>query len=273
MSKKHFWNFLAFVGIGFTYADTQAWGQNSPIVDNWSTLEECQKATGALFYVPTIVSTRKIDPAKEVIRGHPTGGCFEMDLPDRQMKKGFVRIEAGRPFVYDRQTGKLLRLAACNNDVHSWAPFTQALPQPAVVTDRPAVQVVPVISQPNALQRRMDTLVVIHKQEALFSLRASVDPIQMIMQGQPGGQGPNDYVVRSRGHKKLYTLVGLTAAGIAGYFIWQNNKDNGRADATKSKAPGVTTDSVTTPKCVATSYPNNCPGGNRLPGITILRFP
>lgn len=96
--------------------------QTAPVIDHWKTAEECLAAQNAPFYYPTILSERKLGKG-ERIWGHQTGGCFEMDLPDRIAKRGFVRIEAGRRFVYDGTTGKLLRLAECNNDVYSVEPF------------------------------------------------------------------------------------------------------------------------------------------------------
>jgi len=122
--KERMKKFFLFFALGLM-ASAQTTETTPPpalLVDHWSTVEECLAATPAPFYYPSIVSQRKL-VKDEGIRGHPTGGCFEMDLPDRAGKKGFVRIEPGRRFVYNRSDGKVLRLAECNNNVHSETPF------------------------------------------------------------------------------------------------------------------------------------------------------
>ena len=95
------------------------------MVDHWSTSAECMAASNAPLYHPSMLRAQKLGP-DEAIRGHPTGGCFEMDLPDRLGGKGFVRVEVGREFVYNLRTGQVLRLAACNNHVYSWTGFAPA---------------------------------------------------------------------------------------------------------------------------------------------------
>ena len=95
---------------------------SAPLMDHWSTATECLAAETAPFYYPTLVKQRPL-ANNEIVNGHPTGGCFEMDLPDRMGGRGFVRIEKGREFVFDRTTGAVLRLAVSNNAVYSWKPF------------------------------------------------------------------------------------------------------------------------------------------------------
>ncbi|MBP6883946.1 MAG: hypothetical protein KBC06_01795 [Candidatus Pacebacteria bacterium] len=114
---KTLYMLLTLVFLGSAQADGQ-----SALVDHWTTEAECMRETSAPLYYPEILSRQAL-ALNEVVRGHPTGGCFEMDLPDRLGGRGFVRIEAGRKFVYNRVTGKVLRLAECNNKVHSWTPF------------------------------------------------------------------------------------------------------------------------------------------------------
>lgn len=92
------------------------------MVDHWSSAEQALAATSSPFYYPTLRSQQKLE-ANEVVWGHPTGGVFDMKLPDRLGNRGWVRIQAGRQFVYNRDTGKVLRLAECNNTVYGWEPF------------------------------------------------------------------------------------------------------------------------------------------------------
>lgn len=106
------------LAMGSAQANAQA------IVDRFSTVAECLATKEAPFYYPSIVSKRRV-AANEVVRGHSTGGCFEMDLPDRVGGRGFVRVELGREFVYNRLTGQVLRLAECNNTVYSWRSFLE----------------------------------------------------------------------------------------------------------------------------------------------------
>lgn len=98
--------------------------QQSFYRDYWLNAAECTTVPAATtpFYHPSILRKQVLGP-NEIIRGHPTGGCFEMVLPDRLGGRGHVRIEAGRQFVYNRLTGQVLRLSECNNVVFSWVPF------------------------------------------------------------------------------------------------------------------------------------------------------
>ena len=94
----------------------------TPLVDHWSALEECRVSTSAPFYYPSILHEHKLGE-NEVVRGLPVGCCVNMDLPDRSGKRGWVRIEAGRKFVYDKTDGKISRLAECNNSVYDFEPI------------------------------------------------------------------------------------------------------------------------------------------------------
>ena len=92
--------------------------------DNWLSAAECLAAETAPFYQPALV-TRVAVGKNEVIKEHPTGGCFELDLPDRLNGRGFVRLEMGRRLVYDGTNNRILRLAGSNNSVYSWVPFVR----------------------------------------------------------------------------------------------------------------------------------------------------
>lgn len=92
-----------------------------PLVDHWATKEECIGATTAPFYLPSILRQQPL-AENEVIRGL-VGGCYKMDLPDRLGGVGWVRIESGRPGVFDRRTSGPLRLKECNNKLHEWEFF------------------------------------------------------------------------------------------------------------------------------------------------------
>ena len=99
------------------------------LVDHWSTASECTLAQDAPFYYPSVLKEQKLQK-NEVVRGHSTGGCFEMDLPDRMGGRGWVKIEAGRRFVYDKTDGTVLRLAECNNIVHAVASIVGEITGP-----------------------------------------------------------------------------------------------------------------------------------------------
>ncbi len=120
MHKWFVGTIFVIVGVFVSALPTSA--QTVTVVDHWATLNECLMAQSAPFYYPTILTQKKLREG-EVVRGHPTGGCIEMDLPDRMGGRGFVKIEPGRRFVYDARTGKILRLAECNNAVYSETPF------------------------------------------------------------------------------------------------------------------------------------------------------
>ncbi|MBI5139769.1 collagen-like protein [Candidatus Nomurabacteria bacterium] len=97
----------------------------TPLVDHWKTVEECLSAASAPFYYPSILNKRRL-ASGEVVLGPPTGGCLELELPDRLGKRGFVRIEAGRKLVYNIKTAKVLRLEECDNTAYSFTPFPPA---------------------------------------------------------------------------------------------------------------------------------------------------
>ena len=122
--KERMKKFFLFFALGLIASaqTTEATPPSALLVDHWSTAEACMAATSAPFYYPSLISQRKLGK-DEGIRGHPTGGCFEMDLPDREGGRGFVRIESGRRFVYNRRDGKVLRLAECNNNNYAEVPF------------------------------------------------------------------------------------------------------------------------------------------------------
>jgi len=94
-------------------------------VDHWSTSTECLAATAAPFYHPTVITKQKLRK-NEVVWGHPTGGCFKMKLPDRLGGEGWVKVEAGREFVYeivDNVRVILKRMKKCNNSVSAFVHF------------------------------------------------------------------------------------------------------------------------------------------------------
>ena len=111
-------------------AQTPASTPSTPLVDHWATSEECLAAdANTPYYYPTIVTQKKLT-ANEVVYGLPFSSCVEMALPDRSGKRGFVQIESGRAFVYNKTTGKPLRLKECNNEVFSVVPFPNSTPAP-----------------------------------------------------------------------------------------------------------------------------------------------
>lgn len=92
------------------------------LVDHWATVEECLAAVDAPFYYPSTRSNKKLGP-NEVVRGVPHASCIEMDLPDRMGGRGYVKIEAGREGTYNSQTGKMMTLYACRNEVYKVVPI------------------------------------------------------------------------------------------------------------------------------------------------------
>lgn len=103
--------------------------QSNAIVDHWATEAECRASEHAPFYVPSITSTKALGK-NEVILPHPTGGCFEIELPDRITKGfpdegwGWIRVERGREVVFHSKTGKALKIAKCDNRIRRESPFS-----------------------------------------------------------------------------------------------------------------------------------------------------
>ena len=127
--KKKLLFVLLFALANLASAQTPASASAStPLVDHWATAEECLAApANTPYYYPTILHAQKLGK-NEVVYGLPRGGCTEMDLPDRLNKRGFVQIQSDRPLVYDRATGKMLRLKECNNKIYSFVPFPPTVP-------------------------------------------------------------------------------------------------------------------------------------------------
>ncbi len=96
--------------------------------DHWATRVECEVSTTAPFYTPSTMSDRPLEK-DEVILPHPTGGCFEIDLPDRLtvrfpiVGRGWVRLPSKIPMVYNSLTHSVRRVAKCDNKIYAEAPF------------------------------------------------------------------------------------------------------------------------------------------------------
>jgi hypothetical protein len=112
--------FWLFVLIGLLIICAPASAQTT-LVDHWKTVDECLKATNAPFYYPTILSKKSLATGESGL-GHPTGGCADMDLPDRLGNRGWVRIELGRKLIYGSR-GEILRLEECDNKIHAFISF------------------------------------------------------------------------------------------------------------------------------------------------------
>ena len=110
---------LSFL-VPFFWFCIPAFAQAPAVVDHWKIADECFAGIG--YYVPDITTNKKVAKG-EIVMGHPTGGCFEITLSPAKGGRGFVRMEAGRRFVFEQATGKILRLAECNNRVFGWVPF------------------------------------------------------------------------------------------------------------------------------------------------------
>lgn len=94
---------------------------SAEVTNHWPTVDQCLSAKNSPFYYPSILSQQKL-AKDEVVLGHPTGGCADMDLPDRFGKRGWVRIELGRKLVYGPD-GTIRRLEECNNHIHGFVAF------------------------------------------------------------------------------------------------------------------------------------------------------
>lgn len=116
---------LALVVITVSVATGDHLLAQSALIDHWQTASECLSAVDAPFYLPSIKKVQSLG-ADEIVRGHPTGGCVNMDLPDRPGGRGWVKIETGREFVYKRSTSQILKLAECSNKVYGVSPFPPA---------------------------------------------------------------------------------------------------------------------------------------------------
>jgi hypothetical protein len=107
-----------------------AFANAQDLTDHWSSVDRCIAAKDAPFYYPKIVHQQKM-LADEKILGLSSDSCVKMDLPDRIIGGGFVRIEAGRKMVYSTKTGAPIRLAECNNKVYEVVSLTPASTPPA----------------------------------------------------------------------------------------------------------------------------------------------
>ena len=105
---------VVFVLLGFS-ASAEAQGAQ---VDHWGSSQECQLATGAPYYTPTIMSPKPLGEG-EMVAGHPSGGCFETTISDGS--RAWVRFEPNRLFVW--KDGKPVRVPECNNPIYGWVPF------------------------------------------------------------------------------------------------------------------------------------------------------
>jgi hypothetical protein len=114
-------------------------------VNAWKMADECVEAVNAPFYIPTVHSLRTIGVNEEV-RSHKTGGCFKMDLPGRKI--GWVRIEAGRSFIFRKTDSKVLRLAECGNRIYEEAHFKKNVAMSVAMMPPPVVPAVPAVQPP-----------------------------------------------------------------------------------------------------------------------------
>lgn len=109
----------------------------APPIDHWETREQCQAAKDAPWYEPSIISNKPLGK-DEIMLPHPTGVCYDIDLPDRLTKDykskghGWVRIPAQRNVIYGKITGtdgkqRLVpkRLAQCDNTIFAEAPLEE----------------------------------------------------------------------------------------------------------------------------------------------------
>jgi hypothetical protein len=211
------------------------------VVDNWSSADECLVAQSAPFYHPRILKKRTLTK-NEIVDGHPTGGCFEMKLPDRQGKQGYVRIEAGREFVYDSKTGRILRLWECNNDVLSFVPFPiqkpiEGKPGTPGIEGRQGIPGTSVKGEtgsqgPQGPQGNPG----IQGPEGMRGEKG--DPGPRGLQGIPGLNGRNAESSGWCGKKCKWAIVAIAAgAGVGGYYAW----DNYRHQSSSATATAVVT--------------------------------
>jgi len=105
---------VLFVLLGFS-ASAEAQGAS---VNHWASSEECQLATGAPYYTPTILSPKPLGEG-ETVAPHPLGGCFETTVADGS--RAWVRFQPNRMFVW--KDGVPVRVPECNNPIYGWVPF------------------------------------------------------------------------------------------------------------------------------------------------------
>lgn len=134
---------LVLAGFALALSVTQASAQ-APVVDHWWKAEECLAATNAPYYVPRVKNAKPPRGSEQVV-GHRTGGCFEMELPQEDGGRGWVRLQAGTRVVVDITTGKTLRLEECDNRIYNEVPFPTEKPAPTVeiVQTQPASDEIP----------------------------------------------------------------------------------------------------------------------------------
>jgi hypothetical protein len=79
-------------------------------------------------YLPQKERPCPFNPETEYRAGFPEpGGCIVQVIPKSEtpLKRGIVRVTAGTPTIFSRETGEPLRAEGCCNGEGEWRPFPQ----------------------------------------------------------------------------------------------------------------------------------------------------
>jgi len=194
---------LILTSLLLVLAAAEAAAQGLPT--HWSTAEACQQAVSAPFYYPAKPAAKRRPLAKdEVVLGHPTGSCIDMDLPEASGGRGWVRIEPGRRVVYNRITGKPVRLEECENPIYGEAPFAPPrapqVPAPSTTPISDALKVSGVVNH-------------VFSDPIRFKLEGAIEAI-LREQREAVQRGPNFFSFKRKSGQIFWpTAIGLAIGG------------------------------------------------------------
>lgn len=228
---------LSVFALALTVLVASSASAQAPPTDHWATKKECVGAISAPFYHPHVVSNAPV-PKGQVILPHPTGGCFEISLPDRitegfpKRDRGWVRIETGREFVFDEKDGRQpLRLARCDNVVFDQEPFdTGAVdPNPFAYREVTKVDGPSVVAPDDRNLKKMQSLLN-EEEKRLQKAREDWDKLQRRAQAD-ADRSPShgNFFSLDRGTGKVFWFVAVPTAAIVGavaYHGWVSGDMN-----------------------------------------------
>ncbi|MBL8030615.1 MAG: collagen-like protein [Candidatus Doudnabacteria bacterium] len=173
-------------------------------VEWWETYEQCRDAQNFVYYIPRTKSTLKLGK-DYFVAGLPREACVKMPLPEIAIKEAWVRQQAGSPYVYSASTEgglKPLYRQECGNAALG-IQYVEYVPIPGAKGDRgERGDQGPQGPRGYAGPPGRD------------GVQGPVGP--MGPQGQRGLQGEPG---KDKGHKALWVVIGLVAAGAAGAYF------------------------------------------------------